>query len=87
MFSRFSYYGSFGAGAMCYGLGFIIVYFWFKETEKAQLEKKDKRPNLFSIKNLANSFKVLLKKQSGGLRHIVILLVASFLVKPSFFHK
>ena len=80
-FSRFGYYGSFGAGAMCYGLGFIIVHFGFKETEKEQQEKKHKRASLFSVKNLANSFKVLLKKRSGGLRHIVILLVASFLVK------
>ena len=81
---RFDYYGSFGAGAICNALGFFYVLFVFKETKKQEPEDKGQEASILSLKNLSNSFKVLTKERSEGLRHVVILLVVCSLVRSCF---
>ena len=80
---RFGYYGSFGCGAFCFASGFFFVLFFFKEPIKQALpsESKDaEERSVVSLKNVANSFSVLVKKREGGMRHIVILTYACFAV-------
>ena len=80
---RFGYYGSFGCGAFCFASGFFFVLFFFKEPKKQALpsESKDAEGrSAVSLKNVANSFSVLVKKREGGMRHIVILTYACFAV-------
>lgn len=82
VYTRFSYYGNFGFGLLAFSLGFLLALFQLKEPQK---EKSDAGPGegeskkLVSLENLTNSFKVLVKRRSGSLRHIVILLVAAFM--------
>ena len=84
---RFDYYGSFGFGALCFALGFLYVLLKLKEAKK-EPENRDeqskeliKKNKLMSLENLRNSFKVIVKKRKGSLRHIVILLIGCFMVR------
>jgi len=80
IYKRFDYYGSFGAGAICYALGFLIVLLTFKDPKKKNGEPttETKGRSVVSLQDLANSFKVLTKPREGGMRHIVVLLYACF---------
>merc|ERR550519_1389867 len=53
--------------------------FQLKETKKDQSKDEKEEKGLVSLENLTNSFKVLVKRRSSSLRHIVILLVAAFM--------
>ena len=79
-FFRFSYYGSFGAGATCSCMGFFLVQFTFKETNKDAPEISEKNTSITSLDNIVCSFKCLFKKRSQGMRHIVILLTSCMVV-------
>ena len=81
--SRFGYYGSFGAGAIIFAFGFLFVLFFFKEPKKLAPPPESKDASgrsIVSLKNVANSFSVLVKEREGGMRHIVILTYACFAV-------
>ena len=81
--SRFGYYGSFGAGAILFAFGFFFVLFFFKEPKKPPPPPESKDANgrsVVSLKNVSNSFSVLVKEREGGMRHIVILTYACFAV-------
>ena len=81
--SRFGYYGSFGAGAIIFAFGFFFVLFFFREPKKLALSPESEDAggrNVLSLKNVANSFSVLVKKREGGMRHIVVLTYACFAV-------
>ena len=85
--SRFGYYGSFGAGAILFAFGFFFVLFFFKEPKKPPPPPESKDANgrsVVSLKNVSNSFSVLVKEREGGMRHIVILTYACFAVCFSF---
>jgi len=81
LFKQFGYYGSFGCGAFCFVSGFFFVLFFFKEPKKQAPPSESKDAggrSAVSLKNVANSFSVLVKKREGGMRHIVILTYACF---------
>ena len=79
--SRFGYYGSFGAGATFFAVGFCGVLFFFKEPKKQIPEPNHEgERSLVSLKNVANSFSVLTKEREGSMRHIVILTYSCFAV-------
>ena len=81
--SRFGYYGSFGAGAILFAFGFFFVLFFFKEPKKLAPSHESKDASgrsVVSLKNVANSFSVLVKEREGGMRHIVVLTYACFAV-------
>ena len=81
--SRFGYYGSFGAGAIIFAVGFFFVLFFFKEPKKLAPSSESKNAggrSVVSLKNVANSFSVLMKEREGGMRHIVVLTYACFAV-------
>ena len=85
--NRFGYYGSFGAGASLFAIGFCFVLFFFKEPKRQAPEPKDaSKRSVVSLKNVANSFSVLVKEREGGMRHIVILLYTCFTVSKFWKH-
>ena len=78
---RFGYYGSFTSGLLCSLTGFMVVLFFFKETKKPSTDEgKSVKTSLISLKNFSDSFKVLMKKRAGHVRHVVVLLVGCMLV-------
>ena len=81
--SSFGYYGSFGAGAIIFAFGFFFVLFFFEEPKKLAPPPESKDASgrsIVSLKNVANSFSVLVKEREGGMRHIVVLTYACFAV-------
>lgn len=79
VYKRFSYYGNFGFALLAFAAGFLLAMFQLKETKKDQSKDEKEEKGLVSLENLTNSFKVLVKRREGSLRHIVILLVAAFM--------
>lgn len=88
IYKKFDYFGSFGGGAICFALGFCLVGLFFKEpkrrekeTEKEEETEEEKEgSSILSLSNLANSFRVLVKRREGSMRHIVVLLYVCFTV-------